>query len=620
MEKKNFKLKRFLSTTLAFLIAAGAFGGVKLSQLPASAEATSAASSDRAYYSFEDGKQEYLDIAAQYNTYEADISITEEENGNNYLRIKYQTWTNLLVNFPFVLEGGKTYSISYRIKPDSEDGLTNQVREKDKYAGIYTGKSTGVTELKPDPDKTNTNRGKAADYMGTRLASFTGLDGDYQNVSWTDWKTVTTTFTVPESAVTEDFKYLALSYFDTSTSNQYRTICVDDIYVKETSTEYATYNFEYEKEYLDFGAEYNQKTAEVSIATETETENKYLQITATPWGVMWVNFPFELQNNTTYKLTYKIKNIEGSTALSSATGVYAGKATGKTSYTTGDFPGLGDHSKVTTDYLSSQVLAFDTNVADEWTEVSTTFTVGDGIVDTDKKQLAFLIRSTDKANKTIGLDDIHIEKATETIDLVASEGHFIPYGSVYTYDADTGYTWYKKDEDGTFKNVPADVSYQEFEIPENGITTFGASEDTTTGNPQFGTYALDVNGKTCGTMSIIGDWDGFVNYYCSDNSRTVAQLVASVSAYYDANITTDYTHVILKWSDGTNENTLKIYKKNQVNWMWKDGTNLQYALRVNGLNDGDICTAVGYAVNADGEVTFSETVKTAVKTAVKTEG
>lgn len=215
-------------------------------------------------------------------------------------------------------------------------------------------------------------------------------------------------------------------------------------------------------------------------------------------------------------------------------------------------------------------------------------------------------------------------KTAEETTLKESKGYFIPYGSVYTYDADKGYTWYTKDkEDGTFKNVPAGVSYQEFEIPENGITTFGSSVDTETGNPQFGTYALNVQGKTCGTMSIIGDWEGFVNYYRENNGRTVAQLVESVWACYDSvkdkiNNTT-VTHATLNWG-ANKEFQLEIYKKDQVNWMWKDGANLQYALRVNGLKENETCTAVGYAVGADSKVTFSKAVKTETKTAVKAEG
>lgn len=210
-------------------------------------------------------------------------------------------------------------------------------------------------------------------------------------------------------------------------------------------------------------------------------------------------------------------------------------------------------------------------------------------------------------------------KTAEKTTLKARGGYFIPYGSVYEYNSETGaYDWYTKAEDGTFKDVPAGTPYQEFENPsENGLTTFGSSTGVDEGNPQFGTYALNVAGKTCGTMSIIGDWNGFVDYYRNNYGRTVAELVESVSAYYEANITTGYTHVILKWTDGTNENTLKIYKKNQLNWMWKDGTNLQYALRVNGLKENETCTAVGYAVGAEGSVTFSKTVKTETKTAVK---
>lgn len=212
--------------------------------------------------------------------------------------------------------------------------------------------------------------------------------------------------------------------------------------------------------------------------------------------------------------------------------------------------------------------------------------------------------------------------ATEaTTDLEAKEGYFIPAGGVYTQNGNE-YVWYEKDENGIFKGVPAGASYQEFENPTaNGLTTFATSESIKGKNPQFGTYALNVAGKTCGTMSIIGDWEKFVDYYRENSGLTVEKLVKAVSDHYDSVKEqidgTNYTHAILEWSDGTNVNTLRIYKKNQVNWMWKDSetntTKLQYALRVNGLNKDEICTAVGYIVDSNKNVTFSKTVKTAVK-------
>lgn len=241
----------------------------------------------------------------------------------------------------------------------------------------------------------------------------------------------------------------------------------------------------------------------------------------------------------------------------------------------------------------------------------------DGVIKVETPKLA---ESGTKLAESVKTVDGTIKVATketgttETIGtLTPSDAakYFIPYGSVYTIENGV-YKWIAKDQDGNFKNVPSGANYQEFEIPENGITTFGASESIKEKNPQFGTYALNVAGKTCGTMSIVGDWEEFVKYYRENNGLTVDSLVKSVSDYYDGSITTGYTHVILNWG-ANKKNALKIYKKDQVNWMWKDGTNLQYALRVVGLETGDKCTAVGYVVDSDKKVTFSKIVKTAVK-------
>lgn len=84
-----------------------------------------------------------------------------------------------------------------------------------------------------------------ASYMGTRLASLTGLEGDYKQITWTDWKTVETTFTVPEDAVTEDLKYLAFSYFiSDGTVADYYTICLDDIHIEGVTQQVGDINFD----------------------------------------------------------------------------------------------------------------------------------------------------------------------------------------------------------------------------------------------------------------------------------------------------------------------------------------------------------------------------------------
>lgn len=470
MKKKNFKLKSFLSATLAILISATAFGGVKLSQVPVSAEDTSALPTDRAYYSFESGKQEYLDIAADYNTEKAEVSVATEEDGNNYLRFKYQRYKNGYINFPFELENGKTYKISYKVKPDSgtyettpEKSKVNWLHEKQGYAGIYAGKSTGKTTLEADPDNKGTNRIGIDNYksgVGTRLASLTGLDGDYAKMTnWTDWKTVESTFTVPDGTVTEDYKYLSFCYFgangvvgDGKGEDNYYTICFDDIYIKEVSSDKATYNFEYEREYLDVAADYNTQKAELSVAKE-EDGNHYLKFKYQRYKNGYINFPFELKSGKTYKLSYKLKPDSGNYESGNAkvdllhdkqgyAGIYVGKATGKTTLTAGTANriGIGTYKEGVTTRLASltQLPGNDGNGTyanmsnwKDWQTIESTFTVPDGAVTEDNKYLSFCYFS---ANSQIGdsesednyyticFDDIHIEEVTQQAGDIVFDG------------------------------------------------------------------------------------------------------------------------------------------------------------------------------------------------------
>lgn len=448
MKRKNFKLKSFLSATLAILISATAFGGVKLSQVPVSAEDTSALPTDRVYYSFESGKQEYLDIAADYNTEKAEVSVATEEDGNNYLRFKYQRYKNGYINFPFELENGKTYKISYKVKPDSgtyettpEKSKVNWLHEKQGYAGIYAGKSTGKTTLAADPDNKGTNRIGIGDYksgVGTRLASLTGLDGDYAKMTnWTDWKTVESTFTVPDGTVTEDYKYLSFCYFgangqvgDVKGEDNYYTICFDDIYIKEVSSDKATYNFEYENEYKDIAAQYNTDNATVTIEQETDG-NKYLKFKYQGYKNGLINFPFEFKNGKTYKLSYKIKS-DSKEGLKNKVrekegyaGIYIGKATNIT-----ELPQGKDKRVDVKNYMGERLASltgFDGDAAfncPEWKTVTTTFTISKNAVTDEYKYLAFCYFDSNSTDTycAIGLDDIHIEEVTQQVGDIVFDG------------------------------------------------------------------------------------------------------------------------------------------------------------------------------------------------------
>lgn len=193
-------------------------------------------------------------------------------------------------------------------------------------------------------------------------------------------------------------------------------------------------------------------------------------------------------------------------------------------------------------------------------------------------------------------------KAEATVLNPSGENYFIPYGYV---KRDGKYI--EKEADGSFKNVPADQNYAEFPIPTD-VVTFGVSKkENKTNTPQFGSYGVKATGKTFGTLSVIGDWDGFSAYYVKNYGVTISELMNSVLRYYDANETKmtneGATHVILKY-DGTK--TIKVFKTAQTKVMWENGNHIQYSLRVEGLTSGEQVAAVGYSVNNDTTALSSE--------------
>lgn len=183
-----------------------------------------------------------------------------------------------------------------------------------------------------------------------------------------------------------------------------------------------------------------------------------------------------------------------------------------------------------------------------------------------------------------------------------STKYFIPYGYV---KRDGKYI--EKEADGSFKNVPADQNYAEFPIPTD-VVTFGVSEkENKTNTPQFGSYGVKAADKTFGTLSVIGDWDGFSAYYVKNYGVTISELMNSVLRYYDANETKmtneGATHVILKYDGGK---TVKVFKTAQTKVMWENGNHIQYSLRVEGLTSGEQVAALGYSVNNDTTALSSE--------------
>lgn len=187
----------------------------------------------------------------------------------------------------------------------------------------------------------------------------------------------------------------------------------------------------------------------------------------------------------------------------------------------------------------------------------------------------------------------------------SGENYFIPYGYV---KRDGKYI--EKEADGSFKNVPSGQNYAEFPIPTD-VVTFGVSEkENKINTPQFGSYGVKATDKKFGTLSVIGDWDGFSAYYVKNSGVTISKLMEAVLKYYNANEqamnAANATHVILKY-DG--EKTVKIFKTEQTKKMWDNDKYIQYSLRVEGLKSGEQVAAVGYSVTGD-TTSFSSEIKT----------
>lgn len=200
----------------------------------------------------------------------------------------------------------------------------------------------------------------------------------------------------------------------------------------------------------------------------------------------------------------------------------------------------------------------------------------------------------------------------------AGEGYFIPYGSVYNGEPVKA-NYVPKDENGNFV-VSAGTVVKKFAVPENGITTFGASDSTVKDLPakQFGTFAKDYapDTKTYGTLVIMGDWAGFKGWYLSNKAYSDAVIIEKLYAAFETANPLDegerrYDYVTFE--AGTS--TIKVYNVAQKKYMWKseaDGI-LEYAVRVYGLENNTAYTAVAYNASKENpatDVIISKEIKT----------
>ena len=200
----------------------------------------------------------------------------------------------------------------------------------------------------------------------------------------------------------------------------------------------------------------------------------------------------------------------------------------------------------------------------------------------------------------------------QTVNVVVEPKKFVPQGSVYVKNGNT-YTFAEKQADGTFKATDAgDYVYQSFDIPENGITTFGASDDPQDNTRlRFGSYSnLNNNAKEHGTLVFEGEWLVLKNYYIQ-KGYTVQQFVKAlyndVTAKLAANPDADFVYYKV------NGETINVYRFKQQNYMWKGGEVLEYAIRLNGVKTDKTYTGVAYSISSNDVVTLSEDVKSVTK-------
>ena len=195
---------------------------------------------------------------------------------------------------------------------------------------------------------------------------------------------------------------------------------------------------------------------------------------------------------------------------------------------------------------------------------------------------------------------VAVDGKTEITQSDAGDGYFIPYGGVSNDGVSV-----EKDGNGNFtEGISNTTTVLKFPKPANGITTFGVSESTVSGNParQFGTYVnnYDSTTKQYGSMVLVGDWDDFVSAYKAKyKDAYISEIVAKLYDVYVANIS-DKQYVLVSVRDnGGTKHSVKIYKVAQNNYMWKNETDkiLEYAVRVYGLEDNTTYTSVAY--NAD---------------------
>lgn len=245
----------------------------------------------------------------------------------------------------------------------------------------------------------------------------------------------------------------------------------------------------------------------------------------------------------------------------------------------------------------------------------TLFNIADALGNLEvKKEVVVEVVKPEVGEEITEQNPVVIEQPAEVQD---QPKKFIPYGSVYK-EVDGEFVYADKDQaTGSFTVTEEGYQVQSFDVPENGITTFGVSENTEVANTiRFGSYSEKVEDADFhGTMIFEGDWMTLKNYYIQ-KGYSVQQFVEAIYKNYDktmaANPEAKYVYYTLKGK------TIKVYKFKQQKHMWKSSDNkvLEYALRVGGLKDNETYTGVAYS-EKDGVPTISAEVKSVTRPAAQ---
>ena len=199
----------------------------------------------------------------------------------------------------------------------------------------------------------------------------------------------------------------------------------------------------------------------------------------------------------------------------------------------------------------------------------------------------------------------------------AGENKFIPQGSVYKVNSNGTYTQAPKDQDGNF-NVGEGYVFNSFDIPANGITTFGASNPVDNPNTvRFGSYSQKNDGtRTHGTMVFEGDWLALKNLYIK-NGYSVHEIVQMFYDDFDKKFEgkseNEITFVYYNLGGGK---IVNVYKFPQKKYIWKNDSGvLEYGLQISNIEDNQTYTAVAYSHDNDDKsiATVSAEVKSITK-------